>query len=135
VTLQQQTLSVRRPDHAAGDAGKRATFGIGLRIPSWAGDAHPVNGIEVPVQAGADGFVQLQRQWQAGDSIAVVLPMQPQLQRAANVNVQESRAPDGSPVAQEVLRWEYAGLTYGPLVYATADRRLQDRRDGEAACR
>jgi hypothetical protein len=22
-------------------------------------------------------------------------------------------------VAQEVLRWEYAGLTYGPLVYAT----------------
>ena len=63
--------------------------------------------------------MQIRRQWQAGDIVSVQLPMQPQLHRAANINVQESRAPDGSPVAQEVLRWEYVGLSYGPLVYAT----------------
>lgn len=121
VVLQQQTrypfngaISLRvTPEHSA-------SFGIGLRIPAWAEDARiQVNGVNVPVQIGADGYVQLQRQWQAGDLISVQLPMQPQLHRAANINVQESRAPDGSPVAQEVLRWEYVGLSYGPLVYAT----------------
>ena len=33
--------------------------------------------------------------------------------------MQESLAPDGSPVAQEVLRYDYVALTRGPLVYAT----------------
>ncbi len=99
---------------------RSASFSIGLRIPAWAEDARiQVNGVNVPVQLGDDGYVQLQREWQTGDLVSVQLPMQPQLQRAANINVQESRAPDGSPVAQEVLRWEYVGLTYGPLVYAT----------------
>ncbi|WP_442683095.1 glycoside hydrolase family 127 protein [Stenotrophomonas sp. JC08] len=108
----QITLRVT-PEHSA-------SFGIGVRIPAWAEDARiQVNGQNVPVLIGEDGFVQLQRQWQAGDLVNVQLPMRPQLQHAANINVQESRAPDGSPVAQEVLRWEYVGLTYGPLVYAT----------------
>ncbi|WP_449468227.1 glycoside hydrolase family 127 protein [Stenotrophomonas humi] len=121
VVLQQQT---RYP--FAGQISLRvspersASFGIGLRIPSWAEDARiDINGVTVPVTIGADGYVQLHRQWQAGDLVTVQLPMQPQLHRAANINVQESRAPDGSPVAQEVLRWEYVGLSYGPLVYAT----------------
>ena len=121
VVLQQQT---RYPFN--GDISLRvmpeqsASFSIGLRIPAWAEDARiQVNGVNVPVQVAADGYVQLQRQWQAGDLVTVQLPMQPQLHRAANINVQESRAPDGSPVAQEVLRWEYVGLSYGPLVYAT----------------
>lgn len=121
VVLQQQTrypfnggISLRvMPEHSA-------SFSIGLRIPAWAEDARiQVNGVNVQVQVAADGYVQLQRQWQAGDLVSVQLPMQPQLHRAANINVQESRAPDGSPVAQEVLRWEYVGLSYGPLVYAT----------------
>src|SRR5262249_11786812 len=34
-------------------------------------------------------------------------------------NVQESRAPDGSPIEQEVLHFEYLALSRGPLVYAT----------------
>lgn len=102
-----------RPEHGA-------VFSIGLRIPDWAEDARiAINGEFQPVEAGDDGFVQLRRCWQAGDSIRVGLPMQPRLHRAANINVQESRAPDGSPVAQEVLRWEYVGLSLGPLVYAT----------------
>jgi DUF1680 family protein len=99
---------------------RSATFSLGLRIPGWAEDARiEVNGNPQRIDIAADGFVQLHRTWQAGDIVNVRLPMQPQLHHAANINVQESRAPDGSPVAQEVLRWEYAALSYGPLVYAT----------------
>ena len=97
-----------------------ADFAIGVRIPDWAGQARvTVNGQPQDTSVAADGFVHLQRSWQAGDVIGIELPMQPVVHHAANINVQESRAPDGSPVAQEVLRWEYAGFTYGPLVYAT----------------
>ncbi len=97
-----------------------AAFSIGVRIPGWADNAAiAVNGQPRAVEVGSDGFVQLQRRWQAGDCIELRLPMQPRLHHAANINVQESRAPDGSPVAQEVLRWEYVGLSHGPLVYAT----------------
>ncbi|WP_083489852.1 glycoside hydrolase family 127 protein [Stenotrophomonas ginsengisoli] len=98
-----------------------AAFGVGIRVPSWAASIELcINGIcQGELGTGSDGFITLQRTWQAGDVVSIALPMQPQLHHAANINVQESRAPDGSPVAQEVLRWEYVGLTYGPLVYAT----------------
>ena len=33
--------------------------------------------------------------------------------------MQESVAPDGSPVAQEVMRHDYVAITRGPFVYAT----------------
>jgi hypothetical protein len=33
--------------------------------------------------------------------------------------VQESLAPDGSAVSQEVLRFDYLAISRGPLVYAT----------------
>ncbi len=121
VTLQQDTRYPFEGEIAITVLPERsAVFSIGLRIPGWAGDAYlDINGNAQPIDVGADGFMQLQRAWKAGDVINVHLPMQPQLHRAANINVQESRAPDGSPVAQEVLRWEYVGLSYGPLVYAT----------------
>ena len=99
---------------------RSAAFSIGVRIPDWAEGARiEVNATPQPVEPGSDGFVRLQRTWQAGDVIHVRLPMRPRLHRAANINVQQSRAPDGTPVAQEVLRWAYVGLSYGPLVYAT----------------
>lgn len=98
-----------------------AEFAIGLRRPDWADSIDLcVNGIcQGNTVVGEDGFILLTRHWEPGDVISVRLPLVPTLHHAANINVQESRAPDGSPVAQEVLRWEYVGLTYGPLVYAT----------------
>jgi hypothetical protein len=45
--------------------------------------------------------------------------MRPAIHRKLNHNVQESFAPDGSPVAQEVLRYEYLSISRGPLAYAT----------------
>ncbi|PWK92443.1 glycoside hydrolase family 127 protein [Fulvimonas soli] len=97
-----------------------ARFRLRLRIPSWAdGATLAVDGraAGVPVQPG--GFAAIEREWRGGEAILLRLPMRPRLHRAVNRNVQESRAPDGSPVRQEVLRFEYAAVTCGPLVYAT----------------
>ena len=51
--------------------------------------------------------------------ISLLLPMAPQLHHQVSQNTQESLAPDGSPVAQQVMRYDYVAITRGPLVYAT----------------
>jgi DUF1680 family protein len=97
-----------------------ARFAIDLRIPSWAANARiRINGVAVQDGTQAGAYARLEREWRSGDEIQLDLPMQPALHRRVHRNVQESRAPDGSPVSQEVLRYEYLGLTRGPLVYAT----------------
>ena len=93
---------------------------IRLRIPSWAdGASILVNGNAADVVAAPNTYAAIEREWRAGDVITLRLPMTPRLHRQVNRNIQESRAPDGSPVAQEVLHFDYVGITRGPLVYAT----------------
>jgi DUF1680 family protein len=95
-------------------------FTLRVRIPSWAvGASARLNGaaIEGGVEPGT--YLACTRAWQAGDELTLHFPMAPQLHRRASLNVQESRAPDGSPVRQEVLHFDYAAVTRGPLVYAT----------------
>jgi DUF1680 family protein len=97
-----------------------ARFAIDVRIPSWAVNASiHINGSPIPRATEAGAYVRLDREWKTGDEIALDLPMQPTLHHRVHRNVQESRAPDGSPVSQEVLCYEYVGVTRGPLVYAT----------------
>ncbi|MEZ0469648.1 glycoside hydrolase family 127 protein [Luteimonas salinilitoris] len=96
-----------------------STFDVRLRIPAWAQRVRiAVNG-EAAAAPPADGFATLSRLWAEGDEIELDLPLQPVLHRATHRNVQESRAPDGAPVRQEVLRFDWCALTRGPLVYAT----------------
>jgi hypothetical protein len=45
--------------------------------------------------------------------------MKPIIRNATKRNVQESLAPNGDLVSQEVLRHDYVALTRGPLAYAT----------------
>jgi DUF1680 family protein len=97
-----------------------ASFELRLRIPSWAeGASVAVNGEAVrgPVVPGT--FVSVRRHWRAGDQVQLLFPLRPALHRQVLRNVQESRAPDGSEVRQQVLDLHYVGLTRGPLVYAT----------------
>lgn len=97
-----------------------ARFAIDVRIPSWAVNASiHINGSPIPSAIEAGAYVRLDREWKTGAEIALDFPMQPTLHHRVHRNVQESRAPDGSPVSQEVLRYEYIGVTRGPLVYAT----------------
>lgn len=99
---------------------RAARFALRLRIPSWAQRArvtvnrNAADGTVVPGE-----YFAIEREWRDGDEIVLRFAMRPVAHLALNRNVQESRAPDGSAVAQEVLRHAYVGFTCGPLVYAT----------------
>ena len=94
-------------------------FPLLIRVPQWADGAHIMlpDGMVTPVAAGA--YARIERVWQGRETVTLSLPMAPRLHHATNRNVQESFAPDGSPVAQEVLREDYVAFARGPLVYAT----------------
>ena len=98
-----------------------ASFSIRVRIPAWAAPAVVrVNGIAWPDAAIAGTYLVLNRRWQDNDQITLQFPMLPVLHEQSSRNLQESKAPDGTPVSQEVLRSDYVAITRGPLVYATS---------------
>ncbi|HKB57051.1 MAG TPA: beta-L-arabinofuranosidase domain-containing protein, partial [Lacunisphaera sp.] len=100
---------------------RAARYAILVRIPGWAENAVVlINDKSVASPAAPNSYVTVERLWQDGDVITLQLPMPPKLHRQVNRNVQESRAPDGSPVSQEVLHFDYAAITRGPLVYSTS---------------
>jgi hypothetical protein len=97
-----------------------ASFAIHVRIPAWAeGASVLVNGVSVASSPSIGAYAQIERTWRENDVIALSFPMRPRPHRRTNRNVQESQAPDGSYVSQEVLHFDYLAITRGPLVYAT----------------
>jgi len=103
-------VSVERP----------ARFSLRVRVPSWAdGATLLVNGTDAGVTVPPGQYATVEREWHEGEVLVARFPAQPILHRASNRNIQESRAPDGSAVHQEVLHFDYMGLTCGPLVFAT----------------
>lgn len=107
------TLALERPAH----------FVLALRSPSWAGLVRAtVNGVGASAADAfaAGGWIRIEREWQDGDVVTLALPMRPVLHARVSQNTQESLAPDGSPVAQQVMRYDYVAITRGPLVYATS---------------
>jgi uncharacterized protein len=90
-----------------------------LRVPSWAEGATLAIGDGDAAAVVPGQYATIEREWQDGDEVVARFPMRPVLHRAMNRNVQESLAPDGSAVRQQVLRFDYAAVTCGPLVYAT----------------
>lgn len=116
-------------------------FVLRLRIPSWAAGATlSINGQQqIDAESVPDAYCAVDRTWADGDTLQLRLPMAPRAHRRSQRNVQESKAPDGTAVKQEVLRHDYIAFTRGPLVYATSlidgyksDESLQLPADGEA---
>jgi len=102
------------------DPERAAQFSIRVRIPVWAAHAVVrVNDVDWAEAAVPGTYLALNRRWQQNDEIALQFPMPPVLHAKSSRNVQESKAPDGSPVSQEVLRVNYVAIMRGPLVYAT----------------
>ena len=98
----------------------QADFAIRLRIPSWVeGGTITINGEAIQSAMVPGQYVDLARVWRDGDEIVARFPMSPVMHKRVNNNTQESFAPDGSEVRQQVLNFEYAAITCGPLVYAT----------------
>ncbi|KKC32864.1 glycoside hydrolase family 127 protein [Devosia psychrophila] len=85
VTLTQQT---QYPwDGAIGlsvAVDKPTPFALSLRIPAWAkGAAIAVNGQKVDVDSvTVDGYARIEREWRAGDSVRLDLPLVPRALRA-----------------------------------------------------
>ena len=99
---------------------RSARFSVSVRIPGWAHEATlRINGNPADIQSEAGHYAVIDRDWQVDDVITLHLPMAPIAHRRLMQNIQESYAPDGSPVAQEVLHYEYVAVTRGPLVYAS----------------
>jgi DUF1680 family protein len=95
-----------------------ARFAICVRIPQWAeGATVVVDGEPVGTDPGA--YAVIEREWRSGDVASVGLPMAAVAHRRVQQNTQESLAPDGSPVRQQVMRYDYLAVTRGPLVYAS----------------
>jgi DUF1680 family protein len=99
---------------------RAAHFALRLRIPSWAGSASvKVNGRPATAAVVPGTYCVLERAWNSGDLVELNLPMPVRTHRRINQNTQESRAPDGTAVRQQVLHQEFLAITRGPLVYAT----------------
>lgn len=99
---------------------RSARFAISARIPQWAeGATLRINGVPHETAPTAGEYIVIEREWSNGDEIALDLPMPPIAHGQVQQNTQESRAPDGSPVRQQVMHYEYVAVTRGPLVYAT----------------
>lgn len=105
--------------HLRVDPERPARFAVRIRIPRWAQrfelfeDGAPIGAAE------QGGFAVIDRDWRAGDEIEIRFAMRPMLQHRISHSIQESRAPDGEPIAQEVVHYDYVAITRGPLVYAT----------------
>jgi DUF1680 family protein len=95
-----------------------AHFAIHVRIPDWAEHATLRAGDD-SIAATPGTYARIERYWTPGDVIVLDLPMPPQVHRAVQRNVQESLAPGGERVAQEVMRYDFIAITRGPLAYAT----------------
>jgi DUF1680 family protein len=100
------------------------TFDLKLRIPGWCRDAKlAVNGEAVPVNP-VNGYVTINREWQAGDTIALTLPMP-----AERLYAHPGVVMDAGRVA----------LRRGPLVYCIEEadnpggrvQRLKIKRDAD----
>ena len=99
---------------------RAARFAVRLRIPAWASGATArVIGDDMMPAALPGAYVVVDRVWASGDRIELRFPMPVVIHRRAHQNTQESKAPDGTLVRQQVLHREYLALTRGPLVYAT----------------
>lgn len=95
-----------------------ATFAVDVRVPAWAGTASlTVNGERVVALPGT--YARIEREWRDGDEIRLALPLDPRIARHTRRNIQESVTPEGEPVAQEVMSFDYLAVARGPLAYAT----------------
>jgi len=95
-----------------------ARFAVDVRIPDWV--EHPVLRVgDETIEATPGSFARIERDWEPGDVITLDLPMPVRVHQATQRNVQESLAPGGVPVAQEVMHYDFLAVTRGPLAFAT----------------
>ena len=93
-------------------------FPLSLRLPGWcAAPELLVNGQAQPATPDANGFVRLERDWQAADTVTLQLPMAVTVATGRDVNAGAADARGGT-VALTGEGAPYATVSYGPLLFA-----------------
>lgn len=110
VQIEQQTDYPASGDISITVDAEGAEVPLLVRIPEWAEGAR-CDGTE-----SAPG--EYLRRTTSG-TVRLTLPMTPRLNVTGGRNVQQSLAPNGAAVEQQVHRTDYVAVTRGPLVYAT----------------
>ncbi|HEY3323480.1 MAG TPA: beta-L-arabinofuranosidase domain-containing protein [Planctomycetota bacterium] len=121
---------------------REAAFPLDLRIPGWCSNPSlSLNGAALVVERNAKGFVRISRNWKAGDTLQLKLPMAATVQtgrdaasgppydgahKATRVTIPEATSTRGSP---------YASVSYGPLLFALPIADTQDANTPDPAAR
>jgi len=83
-----------RPDIRVSVRPERVVeFPLLLRVPGWAEGASVQVGLEEPMEAEPGTFFRLMRRWQAGDTVALHLPMAIRLERRYRQSIAVKRGP------------------------------------------
>ena len=91
--------------------GSRSALPLLLRIPEWAaGASAAVNGAPWREKPVPGAYLEIAREWQPGDTVALDFPMEPKVHRRSQTAVQDGK---------ELWRRDYVAVTRGPLVYAS----------------
>ncbi len=91
------------------EGDKKNDFALKLRIPEWAeGATLKVNGTDMPI-SGTGLFAVVDRKWNVGDQVELVLPMRPIINEA-------------NPMVEEVRN--QVAISYGPLAYCLEGKDL-----------
>ncbi|SEO81851.1 Beta-L-arabinofuranosidase, GH127 [Luteibacter sp. UNC138MFCol5.1] len=97
-------------------------FPVRLRIPAWCrSPSVRING-EAVKTAPVDGFVTVDRQWKAGDTIQLSFPAEVVAETGFNESVSFSRGPlvFSLPIGEAWVKWRKRGLTNDWQVYPTS---------------
>jgi DUF1680 family protein len=100
---------------------KPLNFPLQLRIPAWAkGASIRVNGQSQPApQPGS--FAKIERTWKSGDTVEVVLPLEPGTSKGFNNSIAFERGPllFSYPIGEDWLKLRDRGMTADWQVYPT----------------
>ncbi len=87
-----------------------ADLTLKLRYPAWATAKDPqvtINGERTSIAGKAGGYISVERQWKAGDTVSLELPME----------ARQEQLPDGS---------DWYALLYGPIVLSARTSPFED---------
>jgi uncharacterized protein len=106
------------------DPASPADFTLMLRVPGWCGKASAmVNGAAVPMVLDK-GYLRITRRWQAGDTVALSLPMRPERVYAHPCGDQQRRSGRAAARAARLLRRRGGSRGCGPAPSPAAGRRI-----------
>ena len=114
---------------------KDAKFPLYLRIPDWCSEPRlQLNGEEVKYEI-ENGFAKIERTWEKGDRITLLLPMKIEILEGYETPFPQIKYFEKNRSAAKLkdVHNQYQSVLYGPLLFALpmADKDANNQADGE----